>query len=303
MVSRRAVLGGGVAGLGLLAVGGVGLVGAGVLPGQHKMRRALGACDVYVSEPRSAAGELIRGEFRSARRRAVVRYRIAYPPGARDDDQLPVCLVLHGFGGDEGVLGDGIALPRYLADVVADGVPPFVLAAADGGPRYWHPRADGDDPLGMLTDEFLPLLVGRGLEAGAGQRIGLLGYSMGGYGALLFAELYPTRVAAVAAGSPAIWRDYAEARQASVDAFDSAADWSRYDVLSRGSALAGMPVRVDYGRDDFIAPNMPALRDVLPAEATVRQAAGCHDDTFWRSVAPEVLTFIGRTFAEVPMSP
>ncbi|MFI5955558.1 alpha/beta hydrolase [Cryptosporangium sp. NPDC051539] len=297
MVSRRAVLGGGVAGLGLVAAGGVGLVGAGVLPGQHQLRRALGACDVYAPAPRSAAGAVVRGAFRSTHRRTTVNYRIAYPPGARDTDSLPVCLVLHGFRGDEGVLGGGIALPGYLADVVANGVPPFVLAAADGGLGYWHPRATGDDSLGMLADEFLPLLAGRGLQTGAGQRIGVLGYSMGGYGALLFTQTYPTRVAACAAGSPAVWLSYDEARKASPKAFDSAADWSRYDVRARGPALAGIPVRVDYGRDDSFAPNMPALKDALPAATEVHEGDGCHDSTFWRSVAPDALAFLGRAFA------
>ncbi|TQS43867.1 alpha/beta hydrolase [Cryptosporangium phraense] len=297
MVSRRAVLGGGVAGLGLVAVSGVGLVGTGVLPGQHQLRRALGACDVYAPPPEAAAGPIVRGAFRSTHRRTTVNYRIAYPPGARDTDSLPVCLVLHGFHGDAGVLGDGIALPGYLADVVAAGIPPFVLAAADGGVGYWHPRADGDDSLGMLNDEFLPLLAGRGLQAGAGQRITVLGYSMGGYGALLYSETYPTRVAACAAGSPAVWLSHDEARRASPTAFDSAADWARYDVRARASALAGIPVRVDYGRDDPFAPNMPALKRALPVDAVVREGDGCHDSTFWRSVAPEALTFLGRAFA------
>ena len=30
-------------------------------------------------------------------------------------------------------------------------IPSIVLAAADGGDTYWHRRADGDDPLGMLV--------------------------------------------------------------------------------------------------------------------------------------------------------
>ena len=296
------MLGSGVASLGLLAAGGVGLVGAGIVPGESHLRRALGACDVYAPEPRSEPGDVVRGAFRSAHRRTTVRYRIAYPPGVAAGSPLPLCLVLHGYGGDERVLGAEIALPGYLADVVADGVPAFALAAADGGPRYWHPRADGDDPLGMLTDEFLPLLAGRGLRTGAGQRIGLLGYSMGGYGALLFAELNAARVAACAVGGPAIWRSYADARQESASTFDSAADWSRYDVLARGAALTGVPVRVDYGVHDPYAGSMPALKEALP-DAQVRAAPGCHDATFWRSMAPEALTFIGRSFSQVPPNP
>lgn len=286
-----------MASLGLVAASGVGLVGAGLLPGESTVRRALGACDVPAPRPRSAAGRVISGTFGSTRRRTGVRYRIAYPPGARAGDSLPVCLVLHGLRGDERVLGAELALPGYLADATNAGVPPFVLAAADGGPRFWHPRADGDDPLGMLTEEFLPLLAGRGLGAGAGQRIGLLGYSMGGYGALLFAELYPTMVGACAVGGPAVWTSYRQAHRDSPAAFDSAADWRRYNVLTRGAALDGVPVLVEVGHDDPFVGSIPALTAALPRGAQIRTAPGCHDATYWRSTAPAALTFIGEAFA------
>jgi enterochelin esterase-like enzyme len=299
VVSRRALLGGGVASLGLVAASGIGLIGSGLLPGESRVRKVLGACDVSAPEPRSAAGELVSGAFGSTKRQAEVRYRIAYPPGARTTDPLPVCLVLHGLGGDERVIGPEIALPGYLADLVDAGAPPFVLAAADGGPRFWHPRANGDDPLGMLTEEFLPLLAGRGLNAGAGQRIGLLGYSMGGYGALLFAEQYPTLVGACAVGGPAIWTSYQRAHQYSPGAFDSAADWNRNNVLARGAALEGVPVRIDVGRDDPFVGNIPVLRASLPAGVEIQTAPGCHDATFWRSSAPAALRFVSQAFTTV----
>ena len=296
-MSRRALLSGALASAGLVAAGGVGLIGAGLLPGESRIRRVLGACDVPAPQPRSAAGPVIGGAFGSTRRRTVVRYRIAYPPGARASDALPVCLVLHGLGGDERVLGAELALPGYLADATNAGAPPFVLAAADGGPRFWHPRADGDDPLGMLTEEFLPLLAGRGLVAGVGQRIGLLGFSMGGYGALLFAELCPAMVGACAVGGPAVWTSYRRALRDNPAAFDSAADWSRHNVLTRGAALDGVPIRIEVGHDDPFVGSIPALTAALPRDAEIRAAPGCHDATFWRSMAPAALAFIGRAFA------
>jgi enterochelin esterase-like enzyme len=278
----------------LLAAGSVGLVGSGIVPGEGKLRRALGACDVAAPDPRHRPGPVVSGSFRSARRRTDVRYRIAYPPGYRTSDPLPVCLVLHGASYDERVVDGEFQLAGYLADAVGAGTPAFVLAAAYGGARWWHPRADGDDPLGMLADEFLPLLTRRGLGAGAGQRIGLLGYSMGGYGALLFAEMFPAKVSACAVGSPAIWRSYSAAAEG---AFDSAADFSSHDVLTRASALTGVPVRVDVGRDDPFIGNVAALKAALPRDARVHTAPGCHDARFWRSVAPQALAFLGQTFA------
>ncbi|MBV9098912.1 MAG: esterase, partial [Frankiaceae bacterium] len=67
---------------------------------------------------------------------------------------------------------------------------------------YWHRRSDGDDPQLMLLTEFIPLLASRGLRT---DRLGLAGWSMGGYGALLLAErIGPSRCAAVAVDSPAL---------------------------------------------------------------------------------------------------
>ena len=60
----------------------------------------------------------------------------------------------------------------------------------------------------MVVDELLPLLAGRGVAAGPEDRIGLLGWSMGGYGVLhLGGLLGAERVAAVCAVSPALWTD------------------------------------------------------------------------------------------------
>jgi len=63
--------------------------------------------------------------------------------------------------------------------------------------------APGDDPFAMLLDELLPLLSGLGLRTSPDQ-VGVLGWSMGGAGALRLAEHSPDRLAAVVAASPAV---------------------------------------------------------------------------------------------------
>ena len=54
------------------------------------------------------------------------------------------------------------------------------MSTVDGGDTYWHSRADGDDPIGMIIYEVLPRLASAGMRTG---RIGITGQSMGGYGA------------------------------------------------------------------------------------------------------------------------
>jgi pimeloyl-ACP methyl ester carboxylesterase len=131
---------------------------------------------------------------------------VAWPPGSGPGDRLPVCLLLHPGAGDERTPFQRLRLHRHLAQAVAVGrARPFALASADGRGDGWR-TAPGDDPLGMLLEELLPLLSGLGLRTGPAQ-VGVLGWSMGGAGALRLAEASPDRLAAVAATSPAVAAD------------------------------------------------------------------------------------------------
>ncbi len=304
-VSRRAFLVGGGLTVATSVTASAFLVDAGVLPGQSLLNEALGRCDVTVpaasvlpggspgGSPGVSPGPVVDGSFESGRRRARVGFRLAYPPGSVDSDHLPVCLVLHGFGQTARDAIDAGRYDRYLAAAVAGGLPPFVLAACDGGPGYWHPHAT-DDPLGMLFDELLPLLASRGLAAGPADRLAVLGWSMGGYGALLCGVTRPERFAAVVASGPAIWRSYDEAHRVNPGAFDSAQEWAAYDVFAHADRLARVTVRIDCGHSDPFAPAVRALRDRLPDPGAVHMAKGCHNSDFWQHVAPAQLRLIGE---------
>ncbi len=295
-ISRRALLVGGGLTVASAATAGALLVDAGVLPGQSLLNEALGRCDVAVPPPGSAVpGPVVDGTFESARRRTRVGFRLAYPSGAGEGAHLPLCLVLHGYGQTASDAIDAGRYDRYLAAAVAGGLPPFVLAACDGGPGYWHPHAT-DDPLGMLFEDFLPLLAARGLAAGPSDRLAVLGWSMGGYGALLAGVTHPERCAAVVASAPAIWRSYDEAHRVNAGAFDSAREWAAYDIFANADRLRGLTVRIDCGESDPFAPAVRALRDRLPDPGVVHLAKGCHNNDFWQHVAPAQLRLIGEAF-------
>lgn len=270
----------GVTGLG---AGGVALVDAEVLPGRSVLNHALGRCDAPSPDaPRGAAQPPVTGSFRSAARRREVGFAISYPPGYGPDARLPVCLALHGYAANAGTAIAAARYPEFLAGAVRDGVAPFAMAAPDGGNGYWHPHTD-DDPLGMLVDEFLPLLAERGLNT---DRVAVAGWSMGGYGALLCALHRRDRFRAVVATSPAVFHSYDDAREVNAGAFDSAAEWARYDVTARAREFAGLPVRIAIGAADPFAPAVRTLRDRLPEPGAVEIGTGCHDNDFWVSVAP-----------------
>lgn len=292
-VNRRRLLLGAATALTAASAAGVGLIQlaeAGVIPGKSAIDRGLGYCDVPAPPPRHAAGPVVRATFASAARERAVDYALAYPPGHPPGSALPVCVLLHGFGTDgAGALATG-AYPGHLADAVAAGGPAFALAAPTGGGGYWHPRP-GDDPLRMVLDEFLPLLDAHGLRV---DRPAVLGYSMGGFGALLCGLTAGGRFASVVANSPAFWRSYAEARHVNPGAFVSASDWDRYgDVLGRAPEIGRLPLRIAIGSSDSFAPAVKALRDRLPDPAVVTISKGCHDGTYWSSQAPTDLRLIG----------
>lgn len=294
---RRSFLAAGLGGLVVLAAGGYELVEHGILPGKGTLDQLTGACSVPVPALTfGQPGPSLTGRFFSAARNRSVGYTLAYPPGHRPGDRLPLAVFLHEYGGSHLSGIGGLTLARALA-ARSNGrpLPPMALVAADGGGLYWN-RHPGDDPQAMLVDELIPMCRQRGLGLGP-HAVGAIGVSMGGYGALLLAEKHPLMVTAVAAISPAIWTTYAQARAANAGAFASAADFAQDDVITHASALAGIPVRIASGADDPFHPGVVALADVLPHSDTVEFTAGCHDDAFFASQQHQSLAFVGEQLA------
>lgn len=308
MVSRRRLLTGGLSGLGVavLAAGTTyELVEHRELPGKVRLDRALGRCGRVPNAP-TATGTLRTETFRSQRRGVDVTSATVLPAGITSLRGLRVAVALHGDGGTGIGTVHWLALDHYLADAVANrGVPPFALVAVDGGVNsYWHSRAGGDDPIGMIIDELLPRLARQGARV---DRIGAIGWSMGGYGALVLAEAVAgspalgrasrkapiSRMAAVVASSPALFPSFENAQRTNQDAFDSAADFARNNVLTHADRLAGVPVRVDCGTSDPFAPMVEKFRKRLPT-ADGGMSGGCHDRAFWCRRLPAQLAFLGH---------
>jgi enterochelin esterase-like enzyme len=217
-----------------------------------------------------------------------VAWSISYPPGHGAGDRLPLVLALHPFMGSHAFPMGGITPVRLLA---LPHMPPVAVAAADGGNGYWHAHP-GDDPMAMLLDEFLPLCRRRGL--GEGRQIGVIGTSMGGYGALLLAEDHPALVAAVGAVSPAIWVTYADADAANPTAFTGPADFADHDVITHVGPLGAVPVQVASGAEDPFHAGVEALAAALPAGDRVTYPPGAHTDAFFQQHAPAALRFAGH---------
>ncbi len=287
LITRRRLLAGGAALVAAAATGEV-LVETRVLPGRGPLHRALGLTGEDGAPPDVVPGPTVSGSFSWAARRTTVGWSVTYPPGSAPGLPLPVVVMLHGRGGDHTFGVAALGIDRYLAAAVAAGAAPFALAGVDGGSgSYWHRRASREDPQRMLAGEFLPLLAVRGLRTG---RVGLLGWSMGGYGALLAAASWgPGRVAAVAASSPALWRSFEDA---AAGAFDGAEDFRANDVFTRVGALGRVPLWIDCGRDDPFASATRQLRSSLEPEPAGGLQPGEHTGGYWRRMLPDQLSFL-----------
>ena len=275
------------------------LVSHSVLPGRRRSTSSTAPVGVPPATHFSTPGPSVEG--RSIRRPPPdVGYTIAYPPAHRRGDQLPLVVMLHGYGGNHtsGVAGmspaHAVALSRAVARV-SIARPPMALVTVDGGSGYWNPHP-GDDPMGMVVDELIP----RSPRLGLGRpphHVAVLGISMGGYGALLLAERFPALFGAVAAVSPAVWTSYPQAGSANPAAYASAAAFAADDVITHAAALGRRPVRIASGHDDPFYPGVQVLARALPAAAVVALGPGCHDASFFVAQEPPSLAFLASHLA------
>jgi enterochelin esterase-like enzyme len=283
--------------LGGAGIATAGLVGAGIgieqglLPGRPFLQAELGLNGEDGTIPDVAPGLVEQGSFVSAARGGVeTGWLLIMPPGIPPDG-LPVVVALHGLGASHATLtGPEFGIDRFLAAYVEGGGTPFAIAAAQGGTTYWHPRPNGEDAGRMVTHELLPLVKQRGLDVA---RIGLIGWSMGGYGALRLAGLRgPDHTAAVVASSPALWSDPGEA---SSSGFADAAEYERESIYDNQAELVDIPVRVDIGTGDPYYRDVQDYVDGFPDDALVTSTfePGGHTTGYWRRMLPAQLAYLG----------
>jgi S-formylglutathione hydrolase FrmB len=232
----------------------------------------------------TAAPTYVDGSFVSAARGGVAtHWAIARPPGQAAP--LHPVIALHGKGQDAaGVMAGGVE--QGLAQAVAAGLPPFAVVAVDGGGSYWHKRASGEDSGAMVVNELIPMLSSQGLDT---SRVAFLGWSMGGYGALLLGgRLGPARTAAICAVSPALWTTSGAAASG---AFDGADDFAANTVWGLPQ-LGSIPIRIDCGDSDPFYSATKQFIAQLPNPPAGGFSPGGHDGGFWSSQLPAELVWM-----------
>ena len=276
---------------------GIELVLHGILPGKQELDEIDGACSVPAPALSfGAPGPSISGRFFSVARGRVVGYTIAWPPGHSAASALPLVVKLHGYGANHRNALSGMS-PQEAVAMKLDGklIAPMGMVTVDGGGGYWNPHP-GDNPMAMVIREVIPMCQRMGLGRPP-MKIGTMGISMGGYGAILLAEKYPHLISAVAAISPAIWTTYSQAHAANAGAYASESDFESDDAVTHAGALRGIPIRVASGESDPFHPGVVALEKALPSGAVVHISKGCHSGPFFLSQEPPSLAFLAEHLA------
>jgi Putative esterase len=265
---RRALLVGGL-GVGILALGAAG-VASGVVPVPARIRRAFKDTGVDGTIPAVSAGTIALEQRTSAARGQQVGFFTAVPEGYGDGKGLPVCLILHGATATTARY-DAFGFGQFLTAAVQAGVPPFVLAGADGGRTFWAGNGSTDDPQRMLHEEVPDWCDERGFDT---SRMAAYGWSMGGHGTLLAAERNPGWLLATAALSPAV----------------SPGD----EIFTGADALEGDRTGIWCGTADPLYPSVQKLVAVVPGGPAIAAfSPGAHTRGFWNRVTPDALAFVG----------
>jgi S-formylglutathione hydrolase FrmB len=277
-LSRRAAL---RLGLGAFA-GAVGVAALNSALDPFELQASPGPVD-----PATAGSTLptkISGSFVSAARGGkLTNWIIALPPGQAGPVR-PV-IALHAVGGNANQMVD-LGVEDALAQLVKAGRPAFAMVGVDGGDGYWHRRTNGEDSGAMVLGELIPMLPTKGLDI---SRVGFIGWSMGGYGALLLgARLGAQRTAGICAVSPALYPSFTNSARG---AFDSNDDWARNTVFGL-PALSSIPLRVDCGNSDRFAPVTRQFIAQLRRQPAGGFSAGGHDVSFWRQQLAEELAWL-----------
>ncbi len=130
---------------------------------------------------------------------AEVPIAVITPPGFDPGgDPLPLCLNLHGGGGDRSNLAESAQL--YEGLWAAGMLPPMVLASASTGPLSWYAGPWED----FVAEELPALLAKRFHTRTDAAGTVLTGISMGGFGTLKIGLRRPERFVAIAALEPGI---------------------------------------------------------------------------------------------------
>ncbi len=249
-----------------------------------------------------------------------INYAVLLPADYNEStSNYPVVYLLHGFGDDESAWYKGGNI-KYYTDLYKDEITPMIYVMPIGYNTYYVNRYTGNYPyMDMITNELVPAIdkLFRTKKNKSGRAV--MGYSMGGYGALILPALNP-EVFSVGVPLSMSFRTDEQYIAEPQNVFD--VQWS---PIFGGRGMSGESRLTDYYKQHspfhfFDTPNLSAFSDLkllidcgddeetlsntndnlhalmrdnqISHEYRVRN--GAHSFEYWKKSLPEALKFISN---------
>lgn len=125
----------------------------------------------------------------------TVAYDILLPEdyNTNKDKRYPVMYCFHGYGDDNTSWnGKWMGCEAKITYLESRGLEPMIYVFPNGWNTYWVDRHDGSYPyMTMLAEEFIPMIDNTYRTIADREHRGTIGYSMGGFGAMVNAMQHP----------------------------------------------------------------------------------------------------------------
>ena len=269
--------------------------------------------------PARAQSRVENGTVESRILGAAKEYRVYLPDGydTSPDRTYPVLYLLHGAGGScdtwpdnynmktitDWRINSGFCVPMIIVMPDASGMGPN-----HRGPHMGYFNYDDWRYEDFFFEEFIPTIEKRYRIRSERSSRAIAGLSMGGGGTTIFAMEHPEYFSSACPlsgridGEPA-YQNEARTPRAYIDQI-LAHDMVRYlreASPEKQKAIAGVRWYIDVGDDDYLfegsAHLILLMRELNFPHANFRVREGTHQQEYWRTSLPEVLTFVSIGFA------
>ncbi len=253
-------------------------------------------------------------------------YAVLLPEGYdQSDERYPVVYLLHGYGEDETAWYTSGNIKAAVDGLIGETVP-MIYVMPQGFNRYYIDKYNGSFPyMQMFVDELVPMIDATFRTKVDKTQRAVMGYSMGGYGALILPAMNPDVFTISIPLSMSFRTDeqYVAESQGSFDNqwapnFGPHAGASGTDRLSdyfkvrspfhffdqeNLSAYNGLKILIDCGDDEeslsFTNDNLHTLMREREMAHEYRVRSGGHSFDYWRKSYREALIFISNAVQNI----
>lgn len=282
-------------------------------------------------EPKLVPGEFARLWEDQVLQSTILNYQVQYavllPEGYdKSDESYPVVYLLHGYGDDETAWYKNGGLQFYVDKYIAE-TGPMIYVMPQGFSTYYIDKYTGNFPyMEMFVEELVPEIDSRFRTKADKSQRAVMGYSMGGYGALILPAMHP-EVFSIGIPLSMSFRTDEQYIAESQAAFDN--QWAPNFGPAKGvsgtarlsdyfkqrspfyffneenlAVYNNLKFLIDCGDDEealiFTSNNLHSLMRSNGIAHEYRVRSGGHSFDYWKKSYPEALRFISNAVNNIP---